>query len=97
MRSPCGIGRVDLSSFARGRIVDGMSATVDTVPPSTAKVPGTISATAAWDEICRGMGIAPLTAEEAADLPPWTEEDANAFERTINEAFEQIEAPPKLS
>ena len=74
-----------------------MSATVDTLPPSPAKSLVAPSAAEALGEICAGMGIAPLTAEEAADLPPWAEEDANAFERTINEAFEQIEAPPKLS
>ncbi len=75
-----------------------MSTSVDTLPSSaTAKMPVGPSAAAAWDEICRGMGITPLTTEEAANLPPWTDEEADAFERTINEAFEQIEEPPKLS
>ncbi len=73
-----------------------MSATVDSVPFAPAKLPATLSAADALGEICRGMGIAPLAADEAAALPPWTEHEAAAFERTINEAFERIEEAPKL-
>ncbi len=73
-----------------------MSATTIPPSPATAAVPVTMSAAAAWDEICRGMGIVPLTEEEAANLPPWTEEEAAAFERAINEACEQIEEAPNL-
>ena len=40
-----------------------------------------------WKE----KGIAPPTKEELDNVPPWTEEEADAFERNINEAFEQIE------
>ena len=74
-----------------------MSATVDSVPSPPVKVPATVSAVAAWDEICRGMGITPLTAEEAANLPPWTEEEAKAFERAVNESGEQIDETPEIS
>ena len=73
--------------------MDAMSASATS--PSPAAV--TMSAAEALDEICHEMGITPLTTEEAAALPPWTDEEAAAFERTINEVFEQIEASPKLS
>ena len=73
-----------------------MSATVDTAQFAAAKVPATLSAAAAWDEICRGMGISIVTAEEAANLPPWTEEEAAAFERAINESGEQIDNTPEI-
>ncbi len=66
--------------------------------PSTAaaKLPPSGSAVEAWDAICRGMGITPMSAEEAASLPPMTDEEADAFERVIQEAFEQVEEPETL-
>ena len=60
-------------------------------PALPAGSPARTSAAAAWDEICTGLGIATLSAEEAASLPPWTAEEAAAFERTIEEAFEGVE------
>lgn len=38
-----------------------------------------------WDAICRGIGIERLSPEEATALPPWTEEEAAAFERAVME------------
>ena len=67
-----------------------------TSAPLPRKLPIGPSAVDAWDEICRGMGITVLPPEEAANLPPWTEE-VDVLERMINEAFERIEEPPKLS
>ncbi len=63
--------------------------------PSTAAkaLPVGQGAAKAWDAICRGMGITPLSAEEAANLPPLTDEELDAFERVIQETFEQIEEP----
>ncbi len=57
---------------------------------TTGNLPVGTSAVEAWDVICRGMGITPMSAEEAANLPPMTDEEADAFERVIQEAFEQI-------
>ena len=37
------------------------------------------------------MGIGSLSAEEAANLPPWTEDEVTAFKRTIDEVFEVVE------
>ena len=73
-----------------------MSETVDTAPATAAKIPITLNAADALSEICRGMGIVPLSKDEAANLPPWTEQEAAAFKRTINETFEQIEEAPKV-
>jgi hypothetical protein len=42
------------------------------------------------------MGITPMSAEEAANLPPLTDAELDAFERVIQEAFEQIEEPEPL-
>ena len=70
------------------------TATVTVPPPplaSPAASPARTSAAEAWDAICAGMGIATLSAEEAAKLPPWTEAEAAAFARTIGEAFEGVE------
>ena len=47
----------------------------------------------AWDEICRLMGLDPAKLPDAASLPPWTEEEADAFERAINDTGERIEEP----
>lgn len=74
-----------------------MGTIIDSAPSSPAKVPATLSAAAAWDEICRGMGIVPLSEEDAANLPPWTEEEAAAFERAVNESGEQIDETPEIS
>jgi hypothetical protein len=73
-----------------------MSAVALSSSSNPAKLPTGPNVATVIDEICRSMGVAPSTAEEIANLPPWTEEEANAFERTINEAFEQVEesAPP---
>ena len=60
-------------------------------PAPPVSSPVRTSAAEAWDEICAGMGIATLSAEEAASLPPWMEAEAAAFERTIEEAFEGVE------
>ena len=39
----------------------------------------------------QSLGMVPPAKKELDDLPPWTEEEADAFERNINEAFEQVE------
>lgn len=39
----------------------------------------------------RQPGIVPPTAEEIANVAPWTEEEADAFERAINKACEQVD------
>lgn len=49
------------------------------------------SAASAWEEICRGMGIAPLPPGDSATLQPWTEEETAAFERAIEETCERVE------
>ena len=70
------------------------TATITVLPPPPAPAAGSAARTRAaeaWDEICAGLGIATLSAEEAANLPPWTEAEAAAFERTIEEAFEGVE------
>ena len=46
------------------------------------------------EEFYRASDIAPPTAHEIANLFPWTDEEAAVFERTINEAFEQVEETP---
>ena len=43
--------------------------------------------------MCREMGIERLSPEEAANLPPWTEEEAAAFERAVADTGERIEEP----
>lgn len=63
------------------------------VPVADQVSPVGSSAAEAWDTICRGMGVERLSPEEAAALPPWTEEGAAAFERTIANAFERVEEP----
>ena len=68
-----------------------MDATIAPAETSPVKPPVTSTAASVLDTFRRMMGIIPLSEEEAAHLPPWTEEEAAAFERNINEAFEQIE------
>lgn len=41
-------------------------------------------------EAGREMGIERLSPEEAAALPPWTEEEAAAFERAVAEAGGEV-------
>ncbi len=68
--------------------------TASALPPSSVAAVGSpagISAAEAWDEICAGMGIATLSAEDAANLMPWTEEEAATFARTIEEVFEHVD------
>lgn len=60
-----------------------------------AKLPAGASAAQAWDEICRGLGVDPLPAPEMENLTPWNDQEADAFERTIQEAFEQVESSPR--
>ena len=69
----------------------GMDATIAPAETGPEKPPVTSTAASVMDGFRRMMGIIPLSEEEAAHLPPWTEEEAAAFERNINEAFEQIE------
>ena len=37
-------------------------------------------------EFRRVNGLSPLSEQQAAELPPWTDEEAEAFERTIRQA-----------
>ncbi len=67
--------------------------TTTELPISAKKLPQGSGAAEAWDEMFSVLGMAPLTAEEAAAFPPCTEEEEKAFERAINEACEQIEEP----
>lgn len=62
-----------------------------------AKLPTGASAAQAWDEICRGLGVDPFSMPKMENPPPWNDQEADAFERTIQEAFEQVEASPKLA
>ena len=61
---------------------------------STREVPTGPTVSEMMEEFYRVSGIVPPTAREVTNLPPWTDEEAVAFERTINELFEQIEASP---
>ena len=45
----------------------------------------------ALDAYFLSKGITPPSREDLANLPPWPKEDADAFERVINEMFEQID------
>lgn len=65
--------------------------------PTPAKLPTGPTVASVLDAACRELGIAAMSDAEAAHLPPWTEEEATEFERTINEAFEQVEETPRLS
>ena len=47
-------------------------------------------------EFYREAGIVPPTAEEMANVPPWTDEEAVAFARSIDEVCEQIDEAPEL-
>ncbi len=42
-------------------------------------------------QIGQAMGLEAAPTEQLADLPPWSQEEASAFERTIEEVCEQIE------
>lgn len=42
-------------------------------------------------QIGQAMGLGAAPAESLADLPPWSQEEAAAFERAIEEVYEQIE------
>ena len=42
-------------------------------------------------QIGQAMGLEAALIEQLADLPPWSQEEAAAFERAIEEVCEQIE------
>ena len=42
-------------------------------------------------QIGQAMGLTTPPTEQLADLPPWPQEDADAFERSIEEVCEQID------
>ncbi len=42
-------------------------------------------------QIGQAMGLETAPTEQLVDLPPWSQEEAAAFERTIEEVCEQIE------
>ena len=69
-----------------------MSATVTT--PDAAPLPAGLVVQPAGPvlrQIGQAMGLATPPTEPPADLPPWPQEDADAFERSIEEVCEQIE------
>lgn len=74
-----------------------MSLVLPPSSPTRSKLPTGPSVASVLDAACQELGIAVLSDAEAAQLSPWTEMEAAAFERTINEAFEQIEETPRLS
>ena len=43
-------------------------------------------------QIGQAMGVVTSPNEQLADLPPWTQEEADAFEWSIEEVCEQIES-----
>ena len=47
-------------------------------------------------EIMRLAGYDPDKLPDADSLPPWTEEEADAFERAVREAGGQVEEPQHL-
>ena len=65
-------------------------------PPTSAKIPTGPSVGTVLDEIRRSQGLTPLSSTELASLPPWTEEEADAFERAIFEASECVEGIVRL-
>ena len=60
------------------------------------KIPTGPNAAAVLDELCREAGMSTLSSVEITDLGPWTQSEAEAFERTVSEAFEHIEEAPRL-
>lgn len=61
------------------------------VSPDAAALPAVKPAGAVLRQIGQSMGLETAPAEQLADLPPWSQEEAAAFERTIEEVCEQIE------
>ena len=63
------------------------------VSPATVSAPGpTVQpAGATLRQIGQAMGLETAPTERLADLPAWSQEEAAAFERTIEEVCEQIE------
>ena len=68
-----------------------MAAPESPLPARIAAVPTGHTVAEALDEYWRSKGMLPPSREELADLPPWPEEDAAAFERHIHEMFERID------
>lgn len=64
-------------------------------PPPTGKLSaalrGSHTVGEALDAYWRSKGMEPPNREKLADLPPWPKEDADAFERVINEMFERVD------
>ena len=68
------------------------------VPPSTkslADLRAGHTVAEALDAMYRAEGLEPPTREQLADLPPWPKEDADAFEKIIDDLFERIDDPPR--
>lgn len=63
---------------------------------SSTEIPGGPTVGMVLDEIRRMEGLMPLSSADLASLPPWTDEEADAFERTIFETSEQIEEPIRI-
>jgi hypothetical protein len=63
-------------------------------PPPTLPIGPSVASV--LEQFCLEAGIPSSPVRENASLPPWTEDEAEAFERTINEAFEHVEegSPP---
>ncbi len=69
-----------------------MSATI--ITPAAAPFPAGMMVQPAGPvlrQIGQAMGLTTPPTEPLADLPPWPQEDADAFERSIEEVCEQIE------
>ena len=71
-----------------------MDAATSISADSTREIPTGPTVSEMMKEFYRASDIIPPTAQEIGSLPSWTEQEAAAFERTINEAFEQVEDAP---
>ena len=61
------------------------------LPARIATLPTGPTVAEALDAYWRSKGMTPPSREKLANLPPWPEEDAAAFEKVINDMFEQID------
>ena len=58
---------------------------------SLASLPPGHTVAEALNAMCRAEGLEPSNREQLANLPPWPEEDAAAFEKVIDDMFERID------
>lgn len=63
---------------------------------SSAKLPTGPTVAEELDKMYRRAGLTPPSAVDISEIPPWTEEEADAFERAVNGVCERIDDVSKL-